>query len=293
VNEFLAGLVERATLRAQVLDRRSRSLFEPVTPAVAAPMAVDGAAWAHPGDLDDGSDLAARDEASRALRRELAAGGDPGRRAFRHESSTAVDARPHLGMPAAAAPRRARPAGDAPWPAVFAGARRDENEPGARPGAPLDTMLATALVVPPGSPAPRPAPMLARMPAHGSPRTPGGIAYSSARARTAPPAGSGAAATALPPLATGDVLAGASALLLRSGPRIPAPPASIVRSLEGRGPRSNESVATSPAPVHVTIGRIEVRASAPATDRPPVRRGTPRPRMTLDDYLNGRRGGSR
>lgn len=279
MNEFLTGLVERATLRAQVLDRRPRSLFEPVTPAVTAPIAVDGAfdgaAWAAPGDLDDDSDLAARDEASRTLRREPAAGDDPGGRAPRLESSTEVEALPHRGMLATAAPLRARPAGEEQRLAVSAVARRDE--------APLE-----------GRHAPMLAGLSAQPPAHASPgSSAGGSTYGSPRARTAPPAASDAAATVLLAFARGDSPAGSRVPLLRSGPRIPAPPALIVRSSEGRGRRSNESVATSPAPVHVTIGRIEVRASAPAADRPPVRRGTPRPRMTLDDYLNGRRGGSR
>jgi hypothetical protein len=70
-------------------------------------------------------------------------------------------------------------------------------------------------------------------------------------------------------------------------------PAPIVRSTVDRGPRSNGPAAPPPAPVHVTIGRIEVRATTPAADRPPVRRPAPQPRLSLEDYLSGRRGGAR
>ena len=102
---------------------------------------------------------------------------------------------------------------------------------------------------------------------------------------------SAAAGPALTP--NSGPLAGTNAPLLRSGPRIPGPSASIVRSHAGpRAPQPNDVMATPPAPVHVTIARIEVRASAPA-DRPPAHRPPAGPRLSLDAYLNGRRGGSR
>jgi hypothetical protein len=62
------------------------------------------------------------------------------------------------------------------------------------------------------------------------------------------------------------------------------------RSLRGH-PREEKNV--GPPTVRVTIGRVEVRAVFPA---PEVRRptpATPRPGLTLDDYLKQRREGTR
>jgi hypothetical protein len=100
------------------------------------------------------------------------------------------------------------------------------------------------------------------------------------------------AAAPAPPI-TADLPPGTNVPLLGSGPRVPGLPASIVHSSSGRVPRLNGGDEPPPAPVHVTIGRIEVRASAPAAERQPVRRSPAGPRMSLDDYLNGRRRGSR
>lgn len=93
------------------------------------------------------------------------------------------------------------------------------------------------------------------------------------------------------PGAPGSLAHAVSALL---APRVTSPlaqagPATIGRD---RGPRPNGPAVSAPAPVHVTIGRIEVRATAPAADRP-IRRAPPQPRLSLEDYLSGRRGGAR
>ena len=86
----------------------------------------------------------------------------------------------------------------------------------------------------------------------------------------------------------------------------PSPIVNRAREPEGARPSVRTSIATSPAhtapiararapmpsPVHVTIGRIEVRA-VPAPS--PQKRDTPvaGPRLTLDDYLRGRGGNAR
>lgn len=53
--------------------------------------------------------------------------------------------------------------------------------------------------------------------------------------------------------------------------------------VENRNEASSESV------VHVSIGRLEVRAAPPVTGVPPLRRDGPRP-GSLDDYLRQRGG---
>ena len=53
----------------------------------------------------------------------------------------------------------------------------------------------------------------------------------------------------------------------------------------------NASANPVPPPIHVTIGRIEVRATPPAT---PVRQGrTAGPKLSLDEYLRSRGGGTK
>jgi len=82
----------------------------------------------------------------------------------------------------------------------------------------------------------------------------------------------------------------ATSALLRSGPRVPGPPALLVQSQRSADlSRIGGTSAVSPPPVHVTIGRLEVRANGPGADRPPARRSAG-PKLTLEDYLHGRRG---
>jgi hypothetical protein len=52
------------------------------------------------------------------------------------------------------------------------------------------------------------------------------------------------------------------------------------------------STATSPPPIHVTIGRVEVRAILP-TPQSPRSAPPPAPKLSLDDYLKQRNGGGR
>jgi hypothetical protein len=300
VNQFLAGLVERATLRTPVLERRPRALFEPV--AAQGRVAIEGIASAAPDDLEGRIDPVARGNSSSVLRRERAVGGDPGARAPRLESS-AEAVHPYRGAPAAPAFSAARQPSNEPRlasaavsphgehePVAPLDAQRDEIDPVTR----RDTMPATALRgqprpserrLPPTPPWVAAQPYLAR-------RTDGGLRGPS-RAGKGPTAVDELFEAASASPTTADLPAGTNVPLLRSGPHIPGLPASIVHSSSGRVPRLNGGGEPSPAPVHVTIGRIEVRASAPAAERPPVRRSPAGPRMSLDDYLNGRRRGSR
>jgi hypothetical protein len=69
-----------------------------------------------------------------------------------------------------------------------------------------------------------------------------------------------------------------------------ARPAALDAAAAGRLKAQQEPL---PAPtIHVTIGRIEVRAT-PAPASAPPSRPKPAPTMSLDDYLRQRNGGSR
>ncbi len=72
------------------------------------------------------------------------------------------------------------------------------------------------------------------------------------------------------------------------------PAASIVRARAAQA-SSNAAVAASPAalpPVQITIGRVEIRAVAPPAQDAARGRKATGPRLTLDDYLRERGGGS-
>jgi hypothetical protein len=64
------------------------------------------------------------------------------------------------------------------------------------------------------------------------------------------------------------------------------------KSKSGQGPLPSDNDSPSADAIHVTIGRVEVRAiyppAQPAPSRPP-----PTPKMSLDDYLRSRNGGKR
>jgi hypothetical protein len=58
------------------------------------------------------------------------------------------------------------------------------------------------------------------------------------------------------------------------------------------GPRDGQRGEASPEPViHVTIGRIEVRAARQAKPKPRPARAAAAPRLSLDDYQRRRREG--
>ena len=314
MNPFLAGLVERATLRVPVLERRPRSLFEPVAQGG---VAIEGVAPATPDRRDERDERDERDgrdgrmapveheASSGALHRGPVTGGDLGSRPARRESS-AEPAPRDRGMPAVSALEVARLTRNEQGLAGAAVVHHGESEPAARievqrgelePVARIVTTPATALRVP-SPPAERRLPLVppqvfAQSSLAGRA---GDVRHSPARAQTALPAAPGFSTVTLSS-STADAPSATNARLVRSRAHIPADPALpawMVRSHAGpRASQGNATVASPPAPVHVTIGRIEVRASAPAADRPPARRSPAGPRLSLDDYLNGRRRGSR
>jgi hypothetical protein len=71
-----------------------------------------------------------------------------------------------------------------------------------------------------------------------------------------------------------------------------SPPALTPRASASEwAPRFSGSEAAAPPAIHVTIGRVEIRATTPAT--PPRPRTDPRPAVTLADYLRQREGRGR
>jgi hypothetical protein len=57
-------------------------------------------------------------------------------------------------------------------------------------------------------------------------------------------------------------------------------------------PHLKDESAPEPAPtIHVTIGRVEVRAVLPSPPQPPSRPPTRLPKLSLDDYLRLSHGG--
>ena len=334
MNQFLIGLVERATLRAPVLERRGRSLFEPNAPGVAGPLALEGDDPG-PGDLD--AQLAAPLAGSaRRAPREPTREGEPAEPWHRSEPSPA------------GAPRRSERSGardDEPRPA-FAALDHGSLEPDAQPdAAPVTASIALAPapeIEDPGrehgdpawsarhraddephvfaapiahrdvEPTARLVPSLAialperprrdqgaqpqqrstgRLQRH-APALDGDAVRGTPRASAAR-AASPDPATAAPALAAHGGAPATNAPVLRSGPRVPGPSALLVQSQRPADlSRIGGIAAAAPPPVHVTIGRLEVRANGPGADRPPARRSAG-PKLTLDDYLHGRRGGSR
>jgi hypothetical protein len=75
--------------------------------------------------------------------------------------------------------------------------------------------------------------------------------------------------------------------------RAPLAPGMIARmQSQAPPPRAQTSQVTAQAPVHITIGRVEVRANVAAGDARSTRRPIA-PSLSLDDYLSGRNGHSR
>jgi len=64
------------------------------------------------------------------------------------------------------------------------------------------------------------------------------------------------------------------------------------RSLNGQSQTQlAPPIAPSPPTINVTIGRVEVRASTPVKRSEPTRQGAPK--LSLEDYLRGRRTGNK
>jgi len=300
VNPFLTGLVERATLRAAVLERRPRSLFEPVAGSVDGPVygpaAIDGADPAAPSELDECVGRAARDDSPSPPGREPATGGDPGADLPRIEQPEAADAPRRPARSVAPGLPAWRPVGDAGGEG-FAAPPHGDREPAAwlEPAPRGEPALAPALRGPRSSRnGRRQPPMPVRAAAQPQPLEHGDeVGQGPPRARHAHAAAAGSPTAAPAPATTAGPARGTRAPLLGAGPYLAGALTSIVRSHAGpHAPRSN-AAAEPLAPVHVTIGRIEVRAAAQAVERPIPRRPAAPPRMSLDAYLNRRRGGSR
>jgi hypothetical protein len=296
VNQFFTGLVERATRRVPVLERRPRGLFEPA--AAQGGVAIEGIAPAAPDEREGRIDPIEREDAPSALGRDRATGRDPAAHAPRLEDP-AEPAPPDRGA-AVSVFRASRPPSDEPRVASAAGAPHGERDPVAPLDAQRDERDPVTRRDPRSAPAPREQPqpserrLLAMPPRVAAPPYLAGRADGVMRApsRTRKdPAAVDAVFAAAPAPAPADVPAGPSAPLL-SGAQIRGLSASIVQSSTRRAPRPSGG-GEPPAPVHVTIGRIEVRASAPPAERPAVRRSPAGPRMSLDDYLTGQRRGSR
>jgi hypothetical protein len=291
MNQFLVGLVERATLRVPVLERRTRSLFEPVAPTM-DPIAVGGAEQAEPEELDEHLGPSQLYEATSPPRPEPGTGGGLETHSTQIASPAAAAAvLPPPGSPASPTSSPTRPVDGEQRLVLPTAARHGELERVTE----LETTLATARPLPPPARERRQLPMPARMSTQRSPtRHATDVVHAPPRAHNVQPPSADSLLPGPAPTAIGEPPVKASVPLLQSGPRIPGPPALLVRSQAGPPAlQPNGIEAPPPAPVHVTIGRIEVRATSPAADRPPVRRPPAGPRMTLEGYLNGRRGGSR
>lgn len=280
MNRFLAGLVERAEGRAPVLQRRARSLFEPeslpnaaiveplereelrVSPAPHAPVEE---APRSPRPAND--PRKPRDDGREIVRRRL------------HESRTAP-------APAREAPPPTPPHEEsrrAPPPANAVRAEQSDDRPrrpSARP-APLPT------------PPPVTVPTAAVLPVRLAPQrtvTTLGSVEPAARARrnedTPPP-------TQPTPVVRRASAQPAVPALARRAPPVVQHPAVLLAKAQTAVARRDHAVPPAPAPVQITIGRVEVRAAPAGSERAPQRAGPATPRLSLNDYLRERNGGSR
>jgi hypothetical protein len=251
------------------------------------PFALDSAELAERDDLDEHMGLSQRHEAASLPRPERATGDGPEPPSARSASPPAEEVPPPPGSPASPA---------------SSPARHGSGE--------LGRFTETEEMTPtPARQLPSPArdrgplPMPARLSTQRSPiRHAAGAAHEPPRTRnvqpprtrTVQPPSADSLLTGPAPTAIAPPLVQASGPLLQSEPRLSVLPALLARSQASpRALQSNGLEAPPPAPVHVTIGRIEVRATSPAADRPPARRPPAGPRMTLENYLNRPRGGSR
>jgi hypothetical protein len=270
-------------MRAPVLERRPRSLFEPMASVVPPPTVTTfnrasetTTALVPPAPLPAMQAPVTVEGAARKA-------AEPAR-ASQEGDGTAVSqsATPASLSPAAGGPSGANKPPPAGWSeaAVFATHR-------VRPAVPLDHR--PALAVDAGD---RPRTVAADRPA----RDPNGSgARSIAVSRRAPLAREAVSAPRTANSAAGAQAPSPMPAAPRPASREPqrtTPPALIAGAQAAwRNPRAGVA-APAPAPVEITIDRIEVRAEAPAS-RTGARRPPPGPKLTLDDYLQGRRGGRR
>ena len=277
---FFAALLARADGRLPVLERRPRAVFEPAPGAAAA-----GRTPRRPGRHGDADEDAVAQPWPDAPA--LAPAPLAGTRA------AAGPARDASTMPAAPQVLRwPRP----PEATLLAPPRTEHVSPAAAAQPP-----APARTTPSGRPAPLPA---ATHAAADTLPDRGGAARAAAAPAAAPHARPAAAQPTLPHAGATQIdsarTAGARAAAAAT-PRSAAPPPQrnttpavlIAKAHAERGARheSAPAAALAPAPVQISIGRIEIRA-VPASAERPRAAGPAAPRLSLDDYLRARHNGS-
>lgn len=82
-------------------------------------------------------------------------------------------------------------------------------------------------------------------------------------------------------------------MVSRAQPVAQHPVMVLARSQSAEVARRAQTAAPAPAPVQITIGRVEVRAASGAPERAPRPTGPAAPRLSLDDYLRQRNTGVR
>jgi hypothetical protein len=255
VNGFLAALVARAERRLPVLERRPRSLFEPVAGAVATHLTED-----EPQQRDaDGarSSLAAMPFAARPEARDPPSPdhGLHAEPAAWRRGLLLPDPITAIAPPAATQLHEERPA--------ITRAREASAAPDERP------VARRALAV--------------------TPRIEASSAVH-ARARHEHAQGTGSL-TAAPAPMHATPQAGA----LQSRPAATTRPALLLARAQAPFVTRRESppaAAATLAPVQISIGRVEIRAVQAAADKPRAV-GPAAPRLSLDDYLRRRNGAAR
>lgn len=273
MNGFLAALVARAEGRLPVLERRAHSLFEPVA-GVATSRVASGESVRH----DDGAvSVAAAGPREAASVRSVSAERNalpvvaapsarlvPAPRAmsehtvlrdeahFEHGNLQAPDPRQIAGRPA--------PTGVAVAPRTVL--REAANRP-------PDASAAARIAQPP----PRP-----------------GDALAPARPRAEAARGEGVARVPAPRVPSA-VLPPTPGALQRRGSAPSRPTVLLAKARIDSAARREAPSAAAPAPVQISIGRVEIRAVATIAERPRAV-GPAAPRLSLDDYLRGRNNGA-
>jgi len=283
MNAFLAGLLDRAEGRAPVLERRQRALFEP--------RETGDSRLLEPLEQDEtivsGAPPAPRLSSTNAI--------DSGERgAARHSAERIEHSRnaPTLPTPrrqtwetVSAEPRDARVSSEAPQ--IRAHATRSENPPQPRQAARIDAVVerheslvtVTKLVDARNGPE--------RAASHRDPRT-----------------DDASRVPALQRDADARQTVNQTTVIVEHSRMIPAPTTrhmpraaaeSAVRHAQAQAPlagRQDVGSPIAPAPVQITVGRVEVRAVSEKRERSPAK-GPAAPRLSLDEYLRQRGGAPR
>jgi hypothetical protein len=295
MSDFLAGLVDRAGERAPLLERRPRSLFEPLASVPPLPAAILAAAAEGEGEPAVDSDMpqAAPKTASRKKPDETASVARPSR--ARSESNE-TSAPPPQAQPAPMAIRMtsnnasrddgAARGATAPHRVVDG---RNEHEPNVLH--PVQPASKT-----PMSPLQRAPAIRADHEVRASSSSPS-IASSAAGAHLVRSPSPEPRSAALPPVTSLRASSPPASAMPVRGTLHPAavrsmPAQTLVKAQErARTQNAETSPPAAPAPVHISIGRIELRAAvASAPVHAPKRTAL---RLTLDDYLRERSGGPR